>query len=152
MHLDDLDRIATWLTEQGLAGADETALLNGFCEHACRAGLALSRAIVVIDTLHPVYEGRAFRWRNDGVEEEALIEYGRTTKGEAATNWQASIFFHMLTDDLSDIRRRLAPGEPTDFKFLAELAGEGHTDYIAFVQRFAATAPSARWTASIPIG
>ena len=72
MNENDVEQIAAWLVERGLAGASETELLHGLCERCCQAGLPLSRTMALVDTLHPVYEGRAFRWRNDGVEEVPL--------------------------------------------------------------------------------
>src|SRR6185436_2534086 len=90
MHDGDIDRIAVWLVERGLAGTSEADLLHGFCARCWEAGLHLSRAVAFIDTLHPVYEGRAFRWRNDGVAEDTVVEYGSTDEGEAAASWQRS--------------------------------------------------------------
>jgi hypothetical protein len=55
-------KIAGWLTQAGLAGEPETAILTGFCERCVAAGMPLARALVLIDTLHPVYEGRLVRW------------------------------------------------------------------------------------------
>jgi hypothetical protein len=49
-----LSELARWITEAGLAGKSETALLDGFCRRAVAAGLPLARAMVIIDTLHPV--------------------------------------------------------------------------------------------------
>ena len=63
MNNADIDAIAAWLVDRGLAGEHETELLNGFCARCGAAGLSLSRAVTIIDTLHPIYEGRAFRWR-----------------------------------------------------------------------------------------
>jgi len=57
--------IAAWVTKGGLSGAAELDLLRGFCERVSAAGLPLSRATIIIDTLHPIHEGRAFRWRAD---------------------------------------------------------------------------------------
>ena len=48
-----------------------------------------------IDTLHPIYEGRAFRWRNDGVPEDVIVEYGSTDEGEAAAAWQQSPLYQL---------------------------------------------------------
>jgi adenylate cyclase len=42
-----------WMTEAGLSGLTETALLAGFCDRASGLGLPLARATVLIDTLHP---------------------------------------------------------------------------------------------------
>src|SRR5882757_7908165 len=93
----EIARITEWLIKSGLRGATEAELLRQFCERLVRTGLSLSRATVAIDTLHPIYEGRAFRWRNDGVEESSLFEYGRTNEGQAALDWQRSSFYHLLS-------------------------------------------------------
>ena len=61
---DPTDPVA-WVTQAGLSGAPELDLLRGFCERAVAAGLPISRGQVLIDTLHPVHEGRIFRWRAD---------------------------------------------------------------------------------------
>jgi hypothetical protein len=54
--------LSAWLTEAGLAGTPETAIVSGFCDQCVAAGLPLSRSLLFIDTLHPVHEGRLFRW------------------------------------------------------------------------------------------
>jgi hypothetical protein len=54
-----------WLVEQGLAGANAPVLLEGFVRRCAEAGLHLSRAVVFIDTLHPIFEGGGARW-SDG--------------------------------------------------------------------------------------
>lgn len=136
MQSSDIDAISFWLAEQGLAGAQETALLAQFCERCCAAGLSLSRALTFIDTLHPVYEGRAFRWRAGGSEESAFVEYGRTDTGEAAENWRRTPFFRLLETGASELRRRLAHGDPADFNMIEDVRKDGATDYIALVHRF----------------
>ena len=57
-------RLMNWLVSQGLTGLPENDLLRGFCERCRAEGLDLSRGLVVIDTLHPVFEGRGFRWND----------------------------------------------------------------------------------------
>ncbi len=61
----DVDRAAAWLVKAGLAGMSEADLMHGFCEKCRSIGMDLSTAVTLIDTLHPVYEGRAFLWRGD---------------------------------------------------------------------------------------
>ena len=90
MQSADVDRINDWIVRRGLEGAEETDLLREFCEKCNSAGLPIGRALVVIDTLHPVHEGTVFRWRNDDIEENAATQYGRTTEGEAADAWRRS--------------------------------------------------------------
>lgn len=139
MNRDDIDRIGAWITERGLAGTTETELLHGFCERCCDAGLPLSRGVALIDTLHPTYEGRAFRWRNDGVEERSVVEFGRTNEGgEAERNWVNSAFYRLLHGPDDELRRRLIPDAELEFPQLESFRSAGHTDYFALIHRFAA--------------
>lgn len=133
----DIAAIADWLVERGLAGASETDLMHGFCSRLGDGGLAVSRALTLVDTLHPVYEGRAFHWRNDGVGETSMGEYGRTNVGEAAETWRRSIFAHIVETGCGDLRRRLGHGDACDFPNLADFRGDGHVDYLALVTPFA---------------
>ncbi|MPZ35234.1 MAG: adenylate/guanylate cyclase domain-containing protein [Rhodospirillales bacterium] len=133
----DVDRITDWIVRRGLEGAEETDLLIEFCEKCNAAGLPLARALVVIDTLHPVHEGTVFRWSNDNVEENAATQYGRTTEGEAAASWQRSPFYHLLRTGGEELRRRIALGDPIDFPSIQEMKDLGYTDNIIFVRRFA---------------
>jgi adenylate cyclase len=131
--------LARWTTEAGLAGKSETTILDGFCHRAVAAGLPVARAIVVIDTLHPVHEGRVFRWRREGDEGHTeAIEYGPTDEGEAAESWRRSPFFRLVESGGSQLRIRLAAGETTEFASVAAMQQEGMTDYLAMITRFAA--------------
>src|SRR6266851_514727 len=134
-----LSELAGWIIEAGLAGKSETALLDGFCRRAIAAGLPVARATVIIDTLHPVHEGRAARWRREGeVGHTELIEYGPTNEGEAAESWRRSPFFRLVESGGSQLRIRLAPGEVAVFPTVVALQDEGMTDYLALITRFAA--------------
>jgi len=154
--------LSAWLTQAGLAGESETALLDGFCRRAITAGLPVARAAIIIDTLHPVYEGRGFRWRLDtgrqaaapggvdfwdsigwhpeaGPPQTELVEYGPTSEGEAAENWRRSVFFHLLETGGSLFRVRFHAGETTDFSTIAQLRDEGMSDVVVMITRFTAS-------------
>ena len=63
--------------------------------------MPIARAAIIIDTLHPVHEGRAFLWRREaGQRQTELVEYGPTSEGEAAENWRRSVFFSSAPDRL----------------------------------------------------
>ena len=117
--------VGAWVTAAGLAGATEPDLLRGFCERAVAAGLPLARAVVLIDTLHPVHEGRVFHWSRDPVpDERPVVEYGRTIEGsEHAASWRRSPFFHLLETGGSALRRRLARRRPGGLRDLRGAAG-----------------------------
>src|ERR671922_2158889 len=95
---------AASITEAGLTGQSESAILAGFCEREVARGLPLARALVLIDTLHPVYEGLAFRWTR-AQKETTLSEYGRTD--DDLSRWQRSPFHRLEKSGESLLRRRL---------------------------------------------
>jgi adenylate cyclase len=129
--------LSAWVTEAGLIGRTERELMAGFCRRVAEAGVPLARALVILDTLHPIYEGRAFLWRADMPETAEVVEYGRTNEGEAAENWRRSVFFHLLQSGEKMLRRRLVAGDPVDFLSFKQARDEGMTDYLALVHRFA---------------
>jgi adenylate cyclase len=134
----DLNAIGSWVTEAGLIGRSESELMAGFCRRLVEHGISLARAVVILDTLHPIYEGRAFRWRADVPETAEAIDYGRTNEGEAAENWRRTPFFHLLQSNGTVMRRHLAAGDAADFPEFAQARDEGATDYLVLVHRFAA--------------
>jgi adenylate cyclase len=138
MDTASLSELRRWLTDAALAGKSETELLDGFCRRALKAGLPIARAAIIIDTLHPVHEGRAFFWRREaGQTQTELVEYGPTSEGEAAENWRRSVFFHLLQTGGSLFRVRFHAGETADFFNFARMRDEGMNDVAAMITRFA---------------
>jgi adenylate cyclase len=137
MNQGAFDELAGWVTEAGLIGRAEGELLAGFCRRIAERGVPIARALVILDTLHPIYEGRAFRWRSDQPEAVETVDYGRTNEGEAAETWRRSAFYHLLESGGAMLRRRLVAGEPADFLSIEQARDEGMTDYLALIHRFA---------------
>jgi adenylate cyclase len=140
---DPISALAAWAANAGLAGASEPELINGFCARAVAAGLPIGRAHMFIDTLHPVHEGRLFRWGHD-LSELAIQDYGRTgtadippDDSEMAERWRRSPFFRMLQSGESLLRRRLTEDVDAESEFLSDLRAVGMTDYVAIINRFA---------------
>jgi len=128
--------LMNWLVSRGLTGQTDHDLVRGFCERCRAAGLDLSRCLVVIDTLHPIFEGRGFRWNDVETNERNSFEYGRTDEGDAAESWRHSIFYHMLEHGHDELGFALADPRVRDFSNLPELAEKGHRHVVAFVHRF----------------
>jgi adenylate cyclase len=129
--------LADWVTKAGLKGYSETVLLSGFCERVVATGIPLAKALLIVDTLHPIHEGRVFRWQL-GSHESTLQEYGRTTEGEAAEAWRRSPFYHLWQSGEPFLQCRLTPETTADFPILEEMRKAGLTDYLAMNNRFAA--------------
>ncbi len=136
MELTPRLRLMNWLVSQGLTGLPENDLLRGFCQRCRAGGLDLSRGLVFIDTLHPIFEGRGFRWNEAETNESDVFEYGSTSAGDAAQNWQRSIFYHMLERDHDEMRIDLADCGKLDFSMIDDLAAKGHKHLVGFVHRF----------------
>ena len=136
MELTPRLRLMNWLVKQGLTGLPENDLIRGFCEHCRAEGLDISRASVFIDTLHPIFEGRGFRWNDTETNESDMFEYRSTSEGEAAQNWRRSIFYHMLESRLDELKIDFADRASLDFSLIDELAAKGHRHLVAFVHRF----------------
>src|ERR1700712_4911048 len=96
-------RLMNWLVSQGLTGLPENDLIRGFCERCRAEGLDLSRGLVFIDTLHPIFEGRGFRWNDIEIDESDVFEYGSTSEGDAAQNWRRSPFNRMLENGQDEL-------------------------------------------------
>jgi adenylate cyclase len=137
MDPDGFADLRTWLTQAALAGKSEAVLLDGFCRRAFDAGLPIARASAIIDTLHPVHEGRAFFWyREAGQTHTEVVEYGPTTDGEMADAWHRSVFFHLLASGGSLFRVRFHAGETTEFPRLVEMQEQGMSDVACMITRF----------------
>ena len=141
--------LSAWLTQAGLAGTAETDIFSGFCDRCVAAGIPLGRAHLFIDTLHPVHEGRLFRW-GFGPNEPPVHEYGRTSLErldvsgpvsldvQATDVWRRSPFYNMLQTGASLLRRRLDADTKDEFSMLPDWLAAGMTDYVAIITRFAA--------------
>jgi adenylate cyclase len=139
---------SAWLTEAGLAGTADTDIFSGFCERCIAAGIPLGRAHLFIDTLHPVHEGRLFRWGYP--DEPAVHEYGRTSvagsdapdaaalDAQATDTWQRSTYYSMLKTGAAILRRRSDAADKDDFSLLPDWFAAGMSDYVAIITRFAA--------------
>ncbi|HEX9445085.1 MAG TPA: adenylate/guanylate cyclase domain-containing protein [Candidatus Binatia bacterium] len=130
----EFSELSLWVTEAALAGRSEAEILAGVCERETARGLPLARALVLIDTLHPVYEGRAFRWTR-AQKETTLTEYGRSD--DDLGRWQGSPFYRLEQSGESILRRRLTAEAEGEFTVFAEFRADGITDYLALASRFA---------------
>jgi adenylate cyclase len=132
-------QMISWLAGEGLTGLAESDLVRGFCERCCAAGLGLSRGLVAIDTLDPVFEGRAYRWTDTETNESDAYDYGSSDEGEASDNWRRSTFYHMLESGKHELHLDLADRASYDFSRIEELAANGHRHFLGLVHRFGET-------------
>jgi adenylate cyclase len=132
-------RLMNWLVSQGLTGLPENDLLRGFCERCRAEGVDLSYGLVVIDTLHPIFEGRGFRWHDVETNQPDSFEYGPSDEGDAADAWRRSIFYDML--EKGDEHRVVDLSDPNSLRYsrFEEFVAKGHKHVTSFVHRFGET-------------
>jgi adenylate cyclase len=136
MELSSRVELMNWLVGQGLTGLPEPDLIRGFCERCRAGGLDLSRMMAFIDTLHPIYEGRGFRWDDRPSNESNTFEYQSTAEGDAAKNWRRSAFHHMLENGHDEFQVDLGDDDALKFSMMADLIDKGHRHFLGFIHRF----------------
>ncbi|RWI96464.1 MAG: adenylate/guanylate cyclase domain-containing protein [Mesorhizobium sp.] len=128
-----MDKVADWLNQSVLAGNDLETLVKGFCERLAAAGLPLKRVHLSFSMLHPPYDALGFTWvRGRGLE----IESFRNEPGAPSDRFLTSPYYHLLSNKLDHLRRRLDPSLPSEFPVFDDLRLIGVTDYLAFVHSF----------------
>jgi adenylate cyclase len=132
-----MDKVADWLTQSALAGNDLETLVKGFCERLAAAGLPLVRVHLSFSMLHPLYDALGFTWlRGQGMEVEGFRKKG----GGPNDRFLTSPYYHLLSNKLDHLRRRIDPSVPSEFPVFDELKLMGVTDYMAFVHPFSSNA------------
>ncbi|WP_096455095.1 adenylate/guanylate cyclase domain-containing protein [Mesorhizobium sp. 113-1-2] len=131
-----MDKVADWLNQSALAGSDLETLVKGFCERLAAAGLPLKRVHLSFSMLHPLYDALGFTWfRGQGIEVEGF----RAEPGGPSDRFLTSPYYHLLSNKLDHLRRRIDPSLPPEFPIFDELRLIGVTDYMAFVHPFSNT-------------
>lgn len=143
-----LTGVEDWLLEQALRDVEVSALFGDLCERLRAIGLPLDRAMLSWPTLHPVWRSEQLVWRSDAPMEPSRFGFGM----DASAPFVASPMHHMLTRGLPRLRRRLeGPSATLDFPVLAELQGEGFTDYLTALADFSLTG-ARRYGGSAAVG
>ncbi|MDF2371482.1 MAG: adenylate/guanylate cyclase domain-containing protein [Rhizobiaceae bacterium] len=120
--------IAFWLIEQGLEGASQEVLLEGFCTRLLSDGIPIQRVHVAQRAFHPEFGGIGFRW-----SKAAGIGRENFARSESPLQqWRQSPFYHMLEDNINELRVPLAQTDkPSRFPLFDDLRANGGTEYFA---------------------
>ena len=78
--------------------------------------------------LHPLYDALGFTWiRGKGME--VKVSARTAIRPE---RFITSPYYHLISNDLDHMRRRLDPATPSEFPIFDDLKKMGVTDYLAF--------------------
>ncbi len=128
-----VDKVADWLMRSALAGDPLETIIQSFCERLVAAGVPVARIHLSFSMLHPLYDALSFVWsRGQAIEIEGM----RKKNGLPPERFLTSPYFHLLSNNLEHIRRRIEPTGPAEFPIFEELRQQGMTDYLAFVHSF----------------
>jgi len=117
-----------WLIEQALRGTGLASVVDGLCARVRASGTELSRVHVAWPTLHPLFDAETVTWT---APSGAVLQQFPHELVEREP-WLTSPLRHMIVEEIDLFRRHLAgPEALLDFPLLADLAAEGHTDYLA---------------------
>jgi adenylate cyclase len=127
-----MDKVADWLTHSSLAGDDLETMVRGFCERLAAAGIPLIRVHLSFSVLHPLYDALGFTWKRG----HGMAVEGFRKKADASDRFLHSPYYHLLSNNLDHLRRRIDPSAPSEFPIFDDLKAMGVTDYLAFVHSF----------------
>ncbi len=123
-----VDEIEVWLLGAAVRENDLLPLFESFVWRAVAAGLPLDRASLHVGTLHPELFGFAWNWsRSDGLCDEIRVAQASLESDSYKRNplYRVLEYGEAFRGDTRD------PAVAGAYPLMAELAGEGITDYIA---------------------
>ena len=130
-----LDKVADWLTGSSLAGDDLETMVRGFCERLAAAGMPIARVHLSFSMLHPLYDALGFTWERGGACASRAFA---TSRARRPDRFLRSPYYHLLSNKLDHLRRRIDYSGPSEFPIFDDLKELGITDYMAFLHMFSA--------------
>jgi adenylate cyclase len=143
MNASDLQKTIDWLIDGAPSATSPSQMMAETCERLVEAGLPLWRVAVFVRTLHPDVFGRSFVWRLGTEVVMAAAGFDVVDSDEFRSSPLS-----VLYSTEQEVRRKLSSSAANDNSpFLADMRGEGVTDYIAIPIRFTdRSIQSASWT------
>ncbi len=126
--------LISWLVQQGLEGASQEDLLQGYCDQMVALGVPLWRFFLGQRAFHPRFGGIGFHWTaTEGISSQAF-EYQETPRDD----WLRSPLYHFVKNGMEEQRFDLQNGERYQaYPLLVRLHAEGATEYVVSGQQFA---------------
>ncbi|MBL8583758.1 MAG: adenylate/guanylate cyclase domain-containing protein [Rhizobiaceae bacterium] len=135
-----LDRVGDWLVSVSLSGEDLQTVVRGLCERLAATGVPLARVHLTFSMLHPLYTALGFTWeRGKGLRVEGYRGRISSKIEEANERFVRSPYYHLMSNRLEHLRRRLDTEGPVEFPIFEELREQKMTDYLAFVVSYGAS-------------
>lgn len=130
------DDVAGWIVSEGLNGSGLVALLDGFSERLLASGMPLSRTYLAMATISPDVRAVNVTWTRGAGARLESVEHERFPNAFAG-----SPLAHLLESGIPRRRWRIGrEGGTGGYGVLEDLRAEGHTDYVAEIVAFGASA------------
>lgn len=126
----DESDVRSWLVLQGLAGADISDLLAGFCLRLRALGMPLGRGHLSTATLDAQMRSFSLTWSpQSGITRPTAHPHDP----QPPQRWRESPLFYLLSNKMGELHCRLVPVTEPDFPVFDEFRAAGLTDYYASV-------------------
>jgi len=125
--------VADWLDRGAPPARTPQDVLLHLVHRMVGIGIPVHRVAVFVRTLHPNVAGRAFIWN----AKSDVVEVTSAEHGIQDTEQFQQSPVRVVYEEHVEVRRRICdPDCPMDFPILADLRGEGATDFLALPIRF----------------
>jgi adenylate cyclase len=129
----NIQPIVDWLDSGAQPARAPQDVLLHLAHRLVGAGFSLYRIAVFVRTLHPNAIGRAFIWNAD----RDLVEVTSAEHGTQDSEQYLNSPVRAVYTTHAEVRRRLCdPACPADFPILADLRGEGASDFLVLPLHF----------------
>jgi len=120
--------LVDWLIRGAWTAKDHVELTGQLGNRLVKTGIPVVRVNVALRQLHPLVAGRAYIWRRDDDEVEALTLSHSNLKDSSYIDSPMKL----VSEGLGGIRQRLDVDEGNfEFPIMADLKAQGATDYVA---------------------
>ena len=128
------EELRRWLLGTGAETTGTALLMEGLCAWLAEAGVPIERMLMAVRTIHPEIVAHTYAWKKQAA---AVFEVDRIRRDVANDpDYEHSPIKH-IHDGGSELRRKLeCDADLSEFEVLAELQGDGYTDYIIFALPF----------------
>ena len=144
-----IDDIAAWLLSEAMAESDLLALFESLAWRLVAAGIPLDRASLHVGTLHPEMICFTWNWeRADGLCDEVRVEEA-SLKTDA---YRKNPLYRVLEFGETVKTKTSDPEAVARYPIVADLAGQGITEYVAMPLRSGGTYHNAVTVATLQPG
>ncbi|WP_259779804.1 adenylate/guanylate cyclase domain-containing protein [Aestuariispira ectoiniformans] len=131
---DTVQKVSDDIIAQALAGVSPEELLATLVRNLQQAGFPLWRSLISCGWIHPMFQAQSFVWNS---EDDIVVKEQHLHGSENLDGWLHSPIKAMIDESRYEARFNIGAGEGCNqFPVLADLRGQGGTDYLYMMAPF----------------